>query len=99
MSSLVSPQMPIILESSTVRATRRFSESGETLCKNRFSMHSLIAEMLKSSHRIGIDRKDILIKRRIDSNDIAHLMINFEFQRVHRSVKVYAVEVVHQEDL
>ena len=52
-----------------------------------------------SAHRVGINGKDILIEGRVNTDDISHLMVDFQFQRGHRSIEVDAVQVVHQHDL
>ena len=52
-----------------------------------------------SAHRISIDTKDILIEGGVNTDDISHLMIDFQLQRGHRSIKMNAVQVMHQQDL
>jgi hypothetical protein len=37
---------------------------------------------------IGIDREDVLVECRVDTNDILDLMVHFQLQWVHRRVKV-----------
>ena len=52
-----------------------------------------------SAHCVSINSKDVLVERRIDANDVAHLVVNFQLQRGHRSIEVNAVQVVHQQNL
>ena len=42
---------------------------------------------------IGIDREQVLVERRIDTNDILDLVVDLELQGVHRSVEVNLEEV------
>ena len=97
MDSFVSPQIPIILESSAAEETNRFSDSGVT----DYSVHQSPSHQTqkKQTHRVCIDRKDVLIKRGIDPNHVPHLMKDFEFQRRHGRIKVHSVEVMHQQNL
>ena len=37
---------------------------------------------------IGSNREQVLVERRIDTNDVLDLVIDLELQRVHRSVEV-----------
>ena len=52
-----------------------------------------------SAHRVGINSKDILIEGGVNTDNISHLVVDFQLQRVHRSIEVDAVQVVHQQDL
>jgi hypothetical protein len=54
---------------------------------------------MRTTNRIRIDRKDVLVKRRVDPYHVPHLMINFEFQRGHGRIEMHTVEVVHEQDL
>jgi len=47
------------------------------------------------AHRVGINSEDVLVEGGVNTDDISHLMVDFQFQRGHRSVEVDAVQVVH----
>ena len=51
------------------------------------------------TYSIGIHSEDVLVERGVDTNDIPHLVIDFQLQRGHRCVEVNPVEVLHDEDL
>ena len=51
------------------------------------------------THRVGIDSEDVLVERRVDTNHIAHLVIDLQLERSHRSVEVDSIEVLHEENL
>ena len=51
------------------------------------------------THRVGIDSEDVLVERRVDTNHIAHLVIDLQLERSHRSVEVDPIEVLHEENL
>ena len=51
------------------------------------------------AHRVSINGKDILIEGGVNADDISHLMVDFQLQRSHRSIKVNAVQIVHQQNL
>lgn len=53
----------------------------------------------KWTYSVSIDRKDILIEGRINSNDVPHLMIDLQLQRGHWRVKVYPVQIMKEENL
>ena len=88
----------MMLESSAADATNRLSDSGVTVCSTCQSP-LVTTPGMRTTNRIRIDRKDVLVKRRIDSNHVPHLMINFEFQRGHGRIEMHAVEVVHEQNL
>ena len=46
------------------------------------------------THRIRINLENILVKGRINTDYIAHLMEDLELQRIHRCIEVHSVEVV-----
>ena len=46
------------------------------------------------AHRIGIHHEDVLVEGGVDSDDVAHLVVNFELEGIHRSVEVDSVEVM-----
>lgn len=100
-SNFVSPQIPMILESSATDATRRFTESGVTVYNGTLSVShgSKQDKMQHKTYSVRIDSKDILIKGWIYPNDIPHLVVNLELQRRHRAVEVDLVEVRHEKDL
>lgn len=54
---------------------------------------------MDSAYRVSIHGKDILIERRVDADDISHLVVNFQLQWGHRCIEVNAVQVMHQQDL
>jgi hypothetical protein len=51
------------------------------------------------TYRIGIHHENILVERRVNADDIPHLMVNLEFERAHRRIKVHTVQVMEQQDL
>ena len=51
------------------------------------------------TYSIGIHHEDVLVECRVDTDDVPHLMIDFEFQRGHGFVEVDMVEILQQEDL
>jgi hypothetical protein len=53
----------------------------------------------KGTYRISIHLENVLVKSRVNPNDIPHLMVNLQLERAHRCVKVHAVEVLHEQDL
>ena len=46
------------------------------------------------AHRIGVHHEDVLVEGGVDSDDVAHLVVNFELEGIHRGVEVDPVEVV-----
>lgn len=90
-SNLVSPQIPIISESSDVHAIIRFSESGSTVYRS--------AATQRNTYSIRIHLEDILVERRVDPNDVPHLVIDLQLERAHRRFKVDPVEVLQKQDL
>ena len=78
--SRVSPQIPIILESSAAEATRRFRDSGVTVC-GVANISAGLYNATKLRHRICVDGEDVFIKGRVNANHVAHLVIDFQFQR------------------
>ena len=95
LSSLVSPQQPIMLESSAHIAIKRFRESGVTVCKRENIQKPILFLKMNATYRIGIDREDVLIEGRVDTDDVPHLMINFQLQWCHGRIEMDAVEVMH----
>ena len=53
----------------------------------------------KRTNRIGIDGENVLVEGWINTNDISHLMIDFQLQRCHWRIEMDTVEVLHQENL
>ena len=51
------------------------------------------------TYSIGIHCEDVLVECRVNTDDIAHLMVNLELKRRHRSVEVHPVQVLHDENL
>ena len=43
---------------------------------------------------ISINHEQVLVEGRIDSNDVLDLVVDFQFQRVHRGVEVHLCRVV-----
>jgi hypothetical protein len=43
--------------------------------------------------------ENILVKRRVDPNDIPHLVIDLQLEGRHGRIKVHAVEVLQEQDL
>ena len=52
-----------------------------------------------ATHGVSIDLEDVLVERRIDTDNVSHLMVDLQLERVHRGVKVNSVEVVQKQDL
>ena len=48
---------------------------------------------------VSIHSEDILVERRVDTNDIPHLVVDLELEGRHRSVEVHTVEILHEKDL
>jgi hypothetical protein len=46
-----------------------------------------------------IHREDILVERGVNSNDIPHLVVNLQLERIHGRIEVDLVQITHQEDL
>lgn len=84
----------MILESSDAQAMRRFNESGSTVCHQR-----ALTLGVSMTHRISVDLENVLVEGRIDSNNVSHLVIDFQLQRRHGRVKVDSVEVLQEQDL
>lgn len=78
--SRVSPQIPIILESSAAEATRRLRDSGVTVC-GVTGIRASPYNTTKLHYRICVNGEDVFIKGRVNANHIAHLVIDFQFQR------------------
>ena len=38
--------------------------------------------------RIGVNHEHVLIERRVDTDDVLDLVVDFQLERVHRSVEV-----------
>lgn len=73
--SLVSPHMPIMLESEIEAATRRLSDLGVTDCEK---MSELLEIASSKVYRVCIHSEDILVERRVNPNNIPHMMIYLE---------------------
>jgi hypothetical protein len=52
-----------------------------------------------TTHGISVDGENVLVERGVDTDDVPHLVIDLELERVHGQIEVDAVEVVHEEDL
>ena len=52
-----------------------------------------------TTHCIGINSEDIFVEGRVDTDDVAHLVVDLQLEWRHGGVKVHAVEVLHEEDL
>jgi hypothetical protein len=51
------------------------------------------------AHSIRVHHKDVLVKGRVNANDVSHLVIDFELQRVHGSIEVDPVEIMQEQYL
>ena len=51
------------------------------------------------AHRICVHHEDVLVEGGVDSDDVAHLVVNFELKGIHRGVKVNSVKVMKKQDL
>lgn len=90
--------MPMILESSAADATNRFKDSGVTVCK-MMRQYCSFKGGRRGNHRISIHGEDVLVKCRVYTNNVPHLMIYLELQRRHGSIEVDTVQIVHKENL
>lgn len=101
LATLVSPQMPIMLESSAALAMSLFSESGDTVCGERdwYQYCTKPLGIVKHSHSIGINLEDVFVECRIDTNDVAHLMEDFKLKGTHWPIEMDPVEIVQKQDL
>jgi hypothetical protein len=97
-SSFVSPQTPMILESSAAVATSRFKESEFTDCQIVFINNPLLM-MTFLAHRISIYCENVFIECWINPNNVPHLMIYLQLQGRHGSVEMDSVQIVQQKDL
>lgn len=52
-----------------------------------------------STYRVSVHSENVFIESWVNSDNIAHLMVDLEFQWRHRGIEVNPVEVVHQQDL
>lgn len=50
----------------------------------------------KPYYCISVDSEDVFIEGGVNADDVAHLMINLQFQRRHGVVEMNAVEIVHE---
>lgn len=98
LSNLVSPQTAITCASSEVTATKRLSDSGVTVWEPSGSVGTRRKDRIES-YCIGIHHEDILIESWVDSDDVAHLVVDLKLEGIHRGVKVDSVEVVEEQDL
>ena len=87
----------MMLESSDVHATNLFKESGVTVCR-KTSVRNQFARNPKA-YSIGINSEDVLVERRVDTDDIAHLVVDLELKWAHWRIEMDTVEVLHQENL
>jgi hypothetical protein len=95
-SSLVSPQIPMIFESSAVHEIIRLSDSGVTVW---MSAPASLVDRVASAYGIGINLEDVFVESGIDPNDIPHLMVDFQLQWRHGSIKVNSIQELQQQDL
>lgn len=75
-------------------ATSLFSDWGVTTCT--YAHQQLIYVSRDDTHGIGIDSKDVLIERGVNTNNIAHLVIYLQFKGCHWRIEVHTVEVLHE---
>lgn len=73
--SLVSPHMPIMLESAIEAATRRLRDLGVTDCER---ISELLGVARSKAYRVCIHSENVLVERRVNPNNISHLMIYLE---------------------
>jgi hypothetical protein len=85
----------MILESSAAEATRRLSDSGVTVCKVAPISRAPTKQGSKS-YGVRIDSEDVFIEGGVNADDVAHLVIDLQFQRRHGAIKMNAVEIVHE---
>ena len=88
----------MILESSAAHATKRFSESGVTVWRATVRIQHTNHHIC-STYCISVDSEDVLVEGRVDTDDVAHLVIDFQLEWTHRRIKVDPVEILKQEDL
>ncbi len=50
-------------------------------------------------YRICVHHEDVLVEGGVNSDDVAHLVVNFELEGIHRGVEVDSVEVMEKQDL
>lgn len=50
-------------------------------------------------HRISVHHENVLVEGGVDSDDIAHLVVNFELEGIHRGVEVDSIQVMQEQDL
>jgi hypothetical protein len=84
----------MILESSAAEATRRLRDPGVTVCQATIVSQDPYVKMMPH-YCISVDGEDIFIKGRVNADDVTHLVVDLQFQRRHRAVKMNAVEIVH----
>lgn len=58
----------------------------------------IIVIMLKT-HSISIHHENVLVERGINSNDVSHLMVDFQLQWRHGRVEVDTIQIVHEQNL
>ena len=67
-------------ESSAAEATRRLSDSGVTVCEV-----VIVSRAPCGTTRLGygvrVNSEDVFIKGGVNADDVAHLVINLQFQR------------------
>src|SRR5882762_5739397 len=92
--SRVSPQIPMILESSAAEATRRLRDPGVTVCEATIVSQGPYVKMM-AHYCISVNGENIFIKGGVNADDVTHLVIDLQFQRRHRAVKMNAIEIMH----
>ena len=70
-----------------------------SLKKNSVNNRFVSCNRNKMHYRIGIHGEDVFIKRRINANNISHLVVNLQLQRRHWHIEMDTIEVMQQEDL
>jgi hypothetical protein len=85
----------MILESSAAEATRRLRDSGVTVCEGTIISQDPYMST-KLNYCISVDGEDVFIEGGVNADYVAHLMIDLQFQRRHRTVEMNAVEIVHE---
>ena len=70
----------MILESSAAEATRRLRDSGVTVC-GVTTVSQDPCMKTKLHYCISVDGEDVFIKGGVNADDIAHLVIDLQFQR------------------
>jgi hypothetical protein len=58
-----------------------------------------VVEAFGVNGRVGVDGEKVLVERRIDTDDVLDLVVDFEFGGSHRRVEMNTVEETHHEHL